>query len=350
MNQHKSRMSKGSCLLILLLAVGGCADPTEEEPRDAGPDVAQQDAAESDGDADGDADGDVDGDVDGDTDADVDSDADGDTPPTVVVGTWNLHNFSVYGVREWRLDDIATKIAELDVDVLAVQELKVEEGTDGEPPQAWDGLLERLPDFDGLHNPWNTRDTTVGLIYRTDTTTVLASDMLFEDESYAFPRPPLVVHVEVVKGSASVELDIVVVHLKAFGDSVDRRRAACAMLDEYLRERPERRYLVIGDYNDDPHDAVEDNAFVGTFLDAEPMYYFVTEVFPPEAVTSLGYYHFVDGRRVTGELLDHVVATGAVVDTFSELIPRIESVPESQYDEYDNDYSDHFPVILTMIP
>ena len=112
-------------------------------------------------------------------------------PPSVRVGTWNLHNFSVYGQTEFRIGDIADKISALDADILGVQELKIVEDSMGQGTQAWDVLLEQLPDYAGLHNPWPDFDSVVGLLYKPETTEVKDSRALFENDGYAFPRAPL---------------------------------------------------------------------------------------------------------------------------------------------------------------
>jgi endonuclease/exonuclease/phosphatase family metal-dependent hydrolase len=302
------------------------------------------------GDADADADADI-ADADS-SDAGDAGDADGADagPRDVVVATWNLHNLSPYGDREYRLDAIAERVLELDVDLLAVQELKVEDGTAGEPPQAWDALLERLEGYEGVHNPWDTTDSTVGLIYRTATAEVVASQPILDEDSWAFPRPPLEARVEVSTGQGTVTFGVIVVHLKAFADSLDRRRAACEQLAAYLDGRDEDRYLLLGDWNDDPHDPASENAFAGTFLGTEPAFYFLTDQLPPESVSSVSYHHEVDGQEIRGEFLDHLVVTGALHGLFSSLAPRIESVPESGFDQHEAELSDHFPVLLTMTP
>lgn len=271
-----------------------------------------------------------------------------DAAPAFRMATWNLHNFSSYGVDEFRIDDIAGKIQELDADVLAVQELRVTEGAMG--PQAWDVLLETLEGYEGLHNPWNLYDTTVGLLYKSDRATVLSSRSLFDDDSYAFPRPPLEVALEVTEGDASIEVTVIVLHLKAFADAVDRRRAACTKLASYLEEQPSPFVVMLGDLNDDPYDAPSDNAFAGTFLDAEPRYHFLTHALPPESVTSLGYYHYVGDTKIDGEFLDHIIVTGPVADTYAVLSPTIHGLPPAEYAAWEYDYSDHFPVTLDLAP
>lgn len=270
----------------------------------------------------------------------------------VVVGTWNLHNFSKYGDSEFRIDEIAGKIEDLAADVLAVQELKVKDGTDGSGTQAWDVLLDELGGYDGVHADWNTNDSTVGLIYDTSTTNIDDWRVLFEGDWFAFPRPPLEVELTVTRGGASTSFTVIVLHLKAFKDSVDRRRAACEALDEHMQGKPaaERRFVVIGDYNDDPYDPPDKNSFVDTFLDATPKYYFVSAALPLGSVTSTGYGTSVNGQWQDGEFLDHAVLTGELYDSFGSVTPEILGVPASQFDSWGKEFSDHFPLLVHLEP
>ncbi len=266
------------------------------------------------------------------------------------LGTWNLRNFSKWGTTEYRIGGIASEIEQLDVDILGVQELKVTDDTQGDTLQAWNVLLDELQDYEGFHNPWNTFDSTVGLIYKPATTTLLDSRPLFDDDSFAFPRPPLEATFAISKGEESVELTLIVLHLKAFGDSVARRRAACDKLDTYLSETPGARVVLLGDLNDDPHDPAEDNAFVGTFLDAEPTYHFITRDLPPESVTSLGFYHWVEGMKIDGEFLDHFILTEGAMNRFAGAKASISSVPIPDRADFEDTRSDHFPVVLELTP
>ena len=270
--------------------------------------------------------------------------------PHMVIGTWNLHNFSRYGDSEYRIDDIADEIRTLASDILAVQELKVKEDTNGSPPQAWDALLDLLPEYSGVHAPWDLgNDTTVGLLYRSDVVTLEDWTVIYEDDWYAFPRPPLVATVTVARDGMSVTFNVVSLHLKAMRDSADRRADACFKLDQYVQSSSEQNFLLIGDLNDDPHDEIGDNVFLGVFLD-DPDYVFITAVLPPESVTSTGYYHMVNGRRIQGEFLDHGIATTHLANQYRSVTPAIFGVPESEFDDYRSQVSDHFPVMITFEP
>ena len=96
-------------------------------------------------------------------------------------------------------------------------------------------------------------------------------------------------HEEEVGGRAHVPRDgrettfhVVVIHLKAFHDSVDRRREACQIIAQFVQAQPvPQRYVFIGDFNDDPHDPPADNSFTGTLLGTEPSFRFATAALPP---------------------------------------------------------------------
>jgi endonuclease/exonuclease/phosphatase family metal-dependent hydrolase len=262
------------------------------------------------------------------------------------VGTWNLHNFSKWGDKEFRLDDIADRILELDLDVLAVQELKVKDGTEGEGAQAFDALLEKLPAYKGVHAPWDAKDSTVGLLYKSLTVTMDDWDTLFEFDWKPFPRPPVEASLTVTKNKKSAHFSVVVLHLKAFKDSVDRRREACKKLVEYVEKQSDQRYLIIGDFNDDPYDSESSNSYYGTFLDNEPDFHFVTASLPKGTVTSTGYYTWVDGKKMDGEFLDHAVLTGEMFSEYTSVTAKVLSVPSSALSQWIGSYSDHFPVVL----
>ena len=109
------------------------------------------------------------------------------------------------------------------------------------------------------------------------------------------------------------------------------------------KARLNKHFVVLGDFNDDPYDGPADNSYVGTFLDQQPAYHFLTQQLPPDSVTSTGFYHYVNGKKITGEFLDHVIATGEWVNNFTTATPKIFSVPESGYVAWEKDYSDSLP-------
>lgn len=269
--------------------------------------------------------------------------------PDLRVATWNLRNFSDYGPNDYRIGAIAAKIKELSPDVIALQELRSQEGTDGTGDQAFDVLLSQLPEYDGTHVAWDPFDTSIGIMYRTDVVSLVSKKTIFPSDSWAFPRPPLVANLTAVRDGASIDFQVVVIHLKAYDDSADRRKEACEKLYAWLDVQPDSHHILMGDFNDDPHDVPKDNVFLGTFLGMEPHYYFVTDVFPPKTVTSIGWYHYVDGDYVKGQFIDHAIVQGDLMELYETVTPTIAGVLPNKFDDWGDEYSDHFPVYVDFL-
>jgi endonuclease/exonuclease/phosphatase family metal-dependent hydrolase len=256
--------------------------------------------------------------------------------PGWTIGTWNLETFS-REPHDPRMPNLAAEIESLAPDLLAVQELATVDSLDMQP---FDTLVAAMPSYNGLHNPWQSWDTTVGFVYRPDVVSVLSVEALFVDDPDAFPRPPLRADVRV----GSSDFTVIVVHLKAYDDGLERRRAACEALDAYVRSTlDDAPVILIGDFNDDPNESPATNAF-GPLLD----YPFLTGDLPPESVTETSYWHEVDGQVVAGTFLDHAIATGELVDAWPNRTARIAGVEESEWDTWRALYSDHFPVLVTL--
>jgi endonuclease/exonuclease/phosphatase family metal-dependent hydrolase len=267
----------------------------------------------------------------------------GESPPEVTLGTWNLETFSREGVSDPRIENLAGEIESLAPDLLALQELATNES--GLGSQAFDALVAALPSYEGIRNPWQSWDTAVGLLYRPDAVSVLSTEELFADDPLPFPRPPLRADVRI----GAFDLTVIVVHLKAYDDGLERRRDACAALDAYIRTTiPDTPVILVGDFNDDPHEPAATNAFAGTFLDREPDYWFLTGDLPPESVTETAYWHEVGGEYVAGTFLDHAVATGEVVEAYPRFTASIDGVDESEWNAWQALYSDHFPVVVSL--
>jgi endonuclease/exonuclease/phosphatase family metal-dependent hydrolase len=264
--------------------------------------------------------------------------------PAWTIGTWNLETFS-RDADDPRAANLAAEIESLAPDLLAVQELATVEGAVGSQP--FDGLVAALPSYAGVHNPWQTWDTAVGLLYRPDVVSILAVEELVAGDLHAFPRPPLRADVKI----GSFELTVIVLHLKAYDEGLERRREACAALDDYVRATlDDAPVILLGDFNDDPNESAATNTFRGTFLDREPEYVFLTGDLPPESVTQTSYWHDVGGEVVAGTFLDHAIATGELVDAFPRFTARIAGVEESEWDAWAALHSDHFPVIVALGP
>lgn len=272
--------------------------------------------------------------------------------PPITIATWNLRKFSPFGADEKRLAHIAAQIAALDADIVGLQEIEARESTDGTPPQAWDALLDALPAYDGVHVPWNLQDSVVGLLVRRDAVRILTAKPLFVGDWWPFPRQPLDATLLVDKPEGSIVVHVVVLHLKAFGDpdSFSRRREACQRLNAFLGGKADASYILMGDFNDSLLDPPAENAFFGTLLDAEPTWTIPTAGLPEATVSSTGWFHFVDGKEVRGELIDHFIVDETVTDVYPSPTAEVVARPVDEYDAWIDGWSDHFPVLLHLTP
>jgi endonuclease/exonuclease/phosphatase family metal-dependent hydrolase len=252
------------------------------------------------------------------------------TETTLEIATWNIENFPGAPSTPSMVADL---IASMDLDVVMCEEIADE--------AAWNELLLRLPDHEGVlsthvYEPGEYQK--LGLIYRSSLVTAGAPALLFGSSEFTFPRPPLSVPITV--DGATIEL--IGVHLKAgvgFEDA-ERRAAAIAALDTHLRAQVDGggqpEVVLLGDYNERVIDE-SDRAVLAPILTAPDRYTMRTE---PVALagesTFLGF---------GGSFIDHVTTTAALDARWTTA--RIEvaklhlTVPS-----YRSTVSDHLPVVL----
>ena len=253
-------------------------------------------------------------------------------PNTLEIATWNIENFPDTPGTPALVADLITS---LDLDIVVTEEIANE--------TAWQELLDRLPEHDGVlstHRYTPDEYQKIGVIYRTSEVKVGTPTLLFVADGFAFPRPPFALPIEV--GGQTLEL--IGVHLKAGVsiDDKDRRQAAFVALDQHLRAQVdgggENEIVLLGDYNQEIESA-EGRTIAAPLLDAPDRYTVRTE---PAAVaggvTFLGF---------GGTFIDHISTTAALAETWKDArieIQRIDQVIGS----YENLVSDHLPVVLVV--
>ena len=251
----------------------------------------------------------------------------GDGGDTLAVWTWNLEQFP----KSARVEaEVVAALERRPADIVGFQEI--------DDVEAFDDLVRALPNWGGFPGRLGF-GTHVAIAYRRDRVQVVAIEDLFEDDSFAFPRPPLAVTFEIRERPELGTLTVVVVHLKAQIDegSEDRRRAGVERLEQWIYERrqgPDAAVIAIGDWNDELGDTRADNVFL-PFLDRPSNY---------DALTAghdeLGAYSYIPFRR----LIDHAIATREAAEQFPiESVEVIEM--EREIDEYRDEISDHRPVV-----
>lgn len=195
---------------------------------------------------------------------------------TLEIATWNLKNFPEHGKSS--IEYISTIIKQLDIDIYAIQEI--------ENVYYFNQLVNELPEYKGLYSDdkYNSGEyQKTGIIYKKNIVSIQSKEMLFTDNTYAFPRPPMLLNIKVEKQGSYFDFYLIVIHLKAYGEpeNIERRRAAAVALKNYMdikisdESEYEKDYIVAGDWNDEIDDAPSSNAFQ-IFINVPNNYKFLT--------------------------------------------------------------------------
>jgi len=251
------------------------------------------------------------------------------------IATWNIKNFPLANSNT--VNSLESIIKQLDIDIYAVQEI--------EDKDKFDDLINRLDDYDGFLSPHTYNDGTyqkTGIIYKKQFVTIISSELLFTEDNYIFPRPPLLFKIKTEKNSKIFDFFLIVIHLKAFGDteSFERRKSAAKKLKEYIDNKIistqiEKDYIIAGDWNDRIDEDKENNAFQ-IFIDDTNSYMFLTKTLSGDSYNS--------SYPSWNELIDHILISE---DTFFEYSDgTIKTLRlDDQISNYFSEISDHRPVM-----
>lgn len=249
---------------------------------------------------------------------------------TIDIATWNIENFPAAESTPRLVADLVTS---LDLDLVAVEEIS--------DVAAFDEVVARLPEHAGLlssHTYGNGSYQKVGFLFREGLVELTGGALLFTDQGFDFPRPPLTVQAT-VEGRTFTAIAL---HLKAGtgGDDTARRAAALVTLEAHLRSLADGSgdpdFIVLGDFNQERLDAGDD-AVWAPFVGAPERYEILTEAAADAGETS--YLSF------GGRLIDHaVVNQGFELGAAEVAIPRLEDQPIN----YTDSISDHLPVIVSF--
>jgi endonuclease/exonuclease/phosphatase family metal-dependent hydrolase len=242
------------------------------------------------------------------------------------LATWNIEWFPKNGQNT--INTITQIIRDLDVDMIGVQEIA--------DIQSFNTLLDSLPEWRGVlssdtYSSGSYQKT--GLLYKSSFISISSVKNIFEDESYPFPRPPLMAFVEIRDINEIVyNFNIIVLHLKAFSgtENESRRKKAIEKLENFVSSEisngADPDFIILGDWNDRLTDSDDHNVFL-PFLD-----------YPDD-------YQFISSSYTNG--IDHILITQ---DSFNEYGAGSTSIPDLdiQLSNYESVVSDHLPVIATF--
>jgi len=255
------------------------------------------------------------------------------------VATWNIEWFPKNG--ETTIEYVAEIIEELELDVIAIQEI--------DQPEEFEYLLSLLQGYDGHYQ--DGEYARLGFIYNIQSVTVNEQYEIFSNGSYGnpFPRPPMVMELTFMG-----EHDFVVInnHFKCCGNTVldpddfwdeeTRRAYASELLKDYMDFHfSEDNLIMLGDLNDLLDDSPQNNVFQ-VYLDDPANYRFADMDIATGNASQWSYPSWPSH-------LDHILVSnelfGALEDPESQIATiQIDDFFPGGFNGYDSNVSDHLPV------
>jgi endonuclease/exonuclease/phosphatase family metal-dependent hydrolase len=258
---------------------------------------------------------------------------------TLDVATWNVRNLGTTELGQELTDVglVADIIASLDLDIIAVEEVA--------SIAAWDELVARLPDHEGVLSS-HTYDVDdyqkIGFLYRASVVEIDDVDLLNlrDGSGTPFARPPLQVRFSHRDGRhADITLDMIGVHLEAgrMDSDIDKRTRSVPLLASHIQRQisaGEDEIVLLGDFNE-----VLDNSAGAAIL--EPLID-AGNTFRTAALADRG-----ESSHASDRLIDHIVTSSGLA---AELGGREATIRRIDGDvaRFDAVVSDHLPVMLAI--
>ncbi len=269
------------------------------------------------------------------------TDDNGETPPiinptgdstTFELATWNMEYFPMQGAET--INAYKNIIRSLNIDMYAVQEVSDINGfnTLVDSLDGWQGVLSSDTYNDGSYQK-------TGLLYNSRFISVSGAHSIFENDGYAFPRPPLQAYVE-LKDTRGIRFNfnVIVLHLKAFSgeNNEARRKEACDKLAAYIENEinngADADFIVLGDWNDQLSDPPSSNVFTA-FTDKPQLFRFLTD--------GLNQGSYVSSNS---SLIDHIMITADSETEYDGGYTEVRYL-DNEISNYTSVVSDHRPVI-----
>jgi len=163
---------------------------------------------------------------------------------TLDIITFNVEGFPKAGYTS--VTALSALLKTIDPDIVALQEVASEAD--------FNRLVKQMPGWTGIFYPINNDEWNLAYLLKNSETELVPGTVrtLFENDTWAFPRPPFEM---IVRHKASGrELILINLHLKCCGgsDNENSRRSASRQLKEYIdQQRPDDAVVMMGDYNDE---------------------------------------------------------------------------------------------------
>jgi len=250
------------------------------------------------------------------------------TDETLDIITWNIENFPQSNLT---VEYLSQLIIELDADIVALQEI--------ESKSEFDILVNSLDGWMGFKSNSASYNLNLAFIYNSTIINFINEYEIFQDDWYAFPRPPLILEVE----WDDKQVYIINNHFKAMSGSEneDRRRDACTKLENYIATYlANDKVIVLGDLNDEIQEPQNSNVF-WTFINDDENYKFADTNIANGSSTSWSYPTWPSH-------LDHILITNELYNNHDTTCTILAENYFSGWAEYESIISDHRPVGIRL--
>lgn len=260
---------------------------------------------------------------------------------TLDILTWNIEWFPKNG--QTTVDSVALIIKSLDVDLLALQEIK--------DTVMFKTMLAGLEGYEGyLESSWFAG---LAYIYKTATVEINKIYEIYTSQPYwsPFPRSPMVMEMTF----KNEDFIIINNHFKCCGDGIlnindpddeeNRRLTASILLKEYIDLNfDDDNVIILGDLNDLLEDDFANNVF-DPFINDYENYLFVDMAIAYGSISEWSYPNWPSH-------LDHILITDDLFDEFENDSSEVRTIIIDNYMDgfwqYDANISDHRPVALRL--
>lgn len=262
------------------------------------------------------------------------------TDSTLDIANWNIEWLGDSGNgptnEKLQLSNAVALLTKADIDLWGLCEIST--------AAAWDSLLARMPAYGGAISTWSQPQKTA-LLFRKSMFTLLYQQHILAvyEREFASGRLPLEVALETTAGGRKDTLYIIVIHLKANtgnttekNEAWDLRKRSSEALKGYLDLRRSKKYIVLGDWNDDVDKSIWNNLATpfSKILADTGNYTFTTAALSAAGQRSTtSYSEMIDHQMVNKSLSHYYVASSAAVLYAGNYITG-----------YSSNTSDHYPV------
>jgi endonuclease/exonuclease/phosphatase family metal-dependent hydrolase len=255
------------------------------------------------------------------------------TTATIDIISFNVEGFPKAGYTS--VTALSALVKAMDPDIVALQEVASEAD--------FNRLVKLMPGWTGVFYPINNDAWNLAYLLKNSETELIDGTVrtLFEDDFWAFPRPPFEIMIR--HKPSDRELVLINLHLKCCGgsDNESSRRSASQQLKEYLdQQRSDDAVVMLGDYNDEITSAsATENPFLN-FID-DPLNYTFADMAIANGSKLWWSYPSWPSH------IDHILVTDELAASIDTTLV-IKASP--CYPEYEEVLSDHRPVGIRINP